>query len=295
VARVIFRVIPDSTTRLAAIQTGEIHIANRLSSEEASLLAGAANVEVISYPNDRVYYVAFKNIGNGEGTPLEDQRVRQALNYAVNRPGIIQAIFSGGASLVDSFIIPSNLGHDASVQPYAYDPEQAKALLTEAGYGDGFAISMGCPADAYVNINEVCLSVQRDLGAIGIDVTVEFKTSNSFWAEEGYGTVGPMYVDSWSSGTGEALGRLEGALIPGNYYNTWVDDTIVDLIERISTTVDRDARGALYSEIQRYMHENPPFIYLYAPQIFEAINSAVEGYAPRANEGYDLTSVSLSS
>jgi peptide/nickel transport system substrate-binding protein len=294
VERLVFRIIPDSVTRLAAIQTGEVHIVNRLSREEASLLEGSGDVNIITYPNDRVYYVAFKNIGNGVGTPLGDVRVRQALNYAVNRSGIINAIFSGGASLVDSFIISTNLGHDDSIQPYPYDVDKAKALLAEAGFADGFAISMGCPADAYVNINEVCLAVQRNLSAIGVDVTVEFKTSNSFWSEAGYGTVGPMYVDSWSSGTGEALGRLEGALIPGNYYNTWVDETIVELIGKIGTTVDREARAALYGQIQRYMHENPPFIYLYAPQIYEAVNARVQGYNPRPNEGYDLTRVGLS-
>jgi peptide/nickel transport system substrate-binding protein len=292
VERVVFRIIPEPTTRLAAIQTGEIDIANRLSIDEANLLESASNVRVISYPNDRVYYVAFKNIGNGMDTPLIDARVRQALNYAVNRQGIIDGIFGGGASLVDSFIISTNLGHDDSIQPYPYSPERARELLAEAGFGDGFSISMGCPADAYLNINDVCLAVQRDLAAVGIDLTVEFKTSNSFWSEAEYGAVGPMYVDSWSSGTGEALGRLEGALIPGNYYNTWQDDTITALIQQIASTVDRDERAALYSEIQAYMHEDPPFIYLYAPQIFEALNAAVEGYAPRANEGYDLTNVS---
>jgi len=141
----------------------------------------------------------------------------------------------------------------------------------------------------------VCLAIQRDLAAIGVDVTVEFKTSNSFWSEPGYGAVGPMYVDSWSSGTGEALGRLEGALIPGNYYNTWNDDTITALIQQIGQTVDRDARAALYSELHAYMYENPPFIYLYAPQIFEAIDARITGYNPRANEGYDLTRVGFSS
>lgn len=292
VASVVFRIIPEATTRLAAIQTGEIDIANRLSIDEATLLEGVSDINIVSYPNDRVYYVAFKNVGNGEGTPLEDQLVRQALNYAVNREGIISGIFGGGGSLVDSFVIESNLGYDATIQPYPYDPARAAELLAEAGYAEGFSISMGCPTDAYLNINDVCLAVQRDLGAIGIDLTVEFKTSNSFWSEAEYGAVGPMYVDSWSSGTGEALGRLEGALIPGNYYNTWHDDTIVDLIGQIATTVDRDERAALYAEMQAYMHDNPPFIYLYAPQIYEAVNSAVEGYMPRANEGYDLTLVS---
>lgn len=294
VAKLTYRIIPDSTTRLAAIQTGEVHIVNRLSADEVTMLEGASNVSVITYPNDRVYYVAFKNIGNGTGTPLEDVKVRQALNYAVNRPGIVEAIFAGQASLISGFNIESNLGYNPAVQPYPYDVEQAKALLSEAGYAEGFEISMGCPADAYLNINEVCLAVQRSLSNVGIDVSVEFQTSNRYWSEAGYGTVGPMYVDSWSSSTGEALGRLQGALIPGNYYNTWTDETIVDYINKITVTVDRKARAKLYSELQQYMYDNPPFIYLYAPNAFEAISNKIEGYKPRANEGYFLKAVSVS-
>jgi peptide/nickel transport system substrate-binding protein len=294
-ARVTFRIIPDSTTRLAAVQTGEVDIVNRLSVEEASILADDPNVETVSYANDRVYYVAFKNVGNGEGTPLEDPQVRQALNYAVNRPGIVQAIFSGEAELISGFTLASNLGFDPAIEPYPYDPERAKALLAEAGYAEGFATSMGCPTDAYPSINEVCLTIQRDLGAVGIDLTLEFKTSNAYWSEERYGTVGPMYVDSWSSGVGEALPRLQGALIPGNYYNTWEDATIVDYLDQLDTTIDRETRAGLYGELSQYMYDNPPFIYLYALNLFEATSARLEGYLPRANEGYYLQNVSVSS
>jgi peptide/nickel transport system substrate-binding protein len=291
VASVIFRIIPEGTTRLAAIQTGEIDIANRLSVDEASLLEGAANINIVTYPNDRVYYVAFKNIGNGVDTPIMNPLVRQALNYAINREGMIQAIFGGAAQQISGFVVSTNLGYNPEIQPYAFDPARAQELLAEAGFAEGFAISMGCPADAYTNINEVCLAIQRDLSAIGVDLTLEFKTSNSFWSEPEYGAVGPMYVDSWSSGVGEALPRLEGALIPGNYYNTWHDDELAGLIQQIQVTVDRDERAALYGDIQQMMFDNPPFIYLYQPTIFEAVNTAVEGYQPLANEGYNLTYV----
>ncbi len=292
VARLTYRVIPESSTRVAAIQTGEIDIANRLSADEAMLLEGAPGVQVISYPNDRVYYVGFKNVGNGVGTPLENQLVRQAMNYAVNREGIIRAIFSGEANLIAGFVVSSNLGFEDEPAPYPHDPEMARSLLAEAGFADGFSISMGCPADGYVNINEVCLAVQRDLGRVGIDVSLEFKTTNSYWGEAEYGALGPMYVDSWSSDIGEALPRLQGALLPGNYYNTWHDDVITDLVNQIASTVDRGERGALYAELQRYMFDNPPFIYLYQPNVFEAIRDNVTGYQPRAAEEYFLKSVS---
>lgn len=287
VQNLIFRIIGDSTTRVAAIQTGEVDIVNRLNVDEAALLEGAPGVNVISYTNDRVYYVAFKNIGNGVGTPLENALVRRALNHAVNRQGIINGIFGGEASLISGFTIPVNLGYsEVTVEPYEYDPQLAMELLAEAGFEEGFEIGMGCPTDAYTNINEVCLAVQRDLAAVGVEVALEFRTSNTFWAEPGYGTVGPMYVDSWSSAVGEALPRLEGALRPGNYYNTWEDDTILNYIDQIAVTVDRDARAGLYGELQSYMYEAPPFIYLYSLNLFEATTDRVQGYSPRANEGF---------
>ena len=294
VERLVYRVIPDASTRLAAIQTGEIHIANRLTADQVATLERLADVEVVSYLNDRVYYVGFKNIGAGVGTPLEDVRVRQALNYATNRPGIVQAIFAGQANEIAGFVVEGNLGYDPELmQPYPYDLERARELLAEAGYPDGFDIAMGCPADGYININEVCLAIQRSLAQVGVEVRVEFMTTNRYWGEPRYGGVGAMYVDSWSSEIGEALPRLQGALLPGNYYNTWEDAELEALIREIERTVDRDERAALYQEIHRRMYEDPPFIYLYQPMIFEATRANVEGYAPRAAEEYFLKGVSL--
>jgi peptide/nickel transport system substrate-binding protein len=294
VSELEFRVIPDASTRLAAVQTGEIHIANRLTPDQAMTLERAPGVEVVSYLNDRAYYVGFKNVGAGEGTPLEDARVRQALNYGADRFGIIAAIFAGQAEPIPGFVIQGNLGYDAeAMEPFPYDPERARELLTEAGYPDGFEISMGCPADGYVNINEVCLALQRTLSQIGVEVNVEFRTTNSFWSEAQYGAVGAMFVDSWSSTIGEALPRLDGALVPGNFYTAWEDEAFAEMVDRITTTVDRDERADLYVQMHEMMREDPPFIYLYQPTIFEAVSDRVQGYMPRAAEEYYLFQVSL--
>ena len=294
VSELEFRVIPDASTRLAAVQTGEIHIANRLTPDQAMTLENVDGVDVLSYLNDRRYYVGFKNVGAGVGTPLEDARVRQALNYGSDRFGIISAIFAGQAEPIPGFVIQGNLGYDAeTMEPFPYDPERARELLAEAGYPDGFEISMGCPADGYVNINEVCLALQRTLGQIGVEVNVEFRTTNSFWSQEQYGAVGAMFVDSWSSTIGEALTPLDGALRPGNYYTAWEDPRFEALIDEITTTVDRDARAELYVQVHELMRDEPPFIYLYQPTIFEAVSERVQGYAPRAAEEYYLFRVSL--
>src|SRR5262249_51349784 len=105
--------------------------------------------------------------------------------------------------------------------------------------------------------------------------------------------VGPMYVDAWASGSGEALDRLQGALTPGAFYNTWVDDKITANIKELSSTFDRDARAKQYGELQQYMFDNPPFVYLYRPTIYEAYSTKVTGYAPTLPEVFDLSPVSV--
>ncbi|MCE2489865.1 MAG: ABC transporter substrate-binding protein [Anaerolineae bacterium] len=293
VERLTFRIISDATTRMAAIQTGEVDIVTRLNTDDVVLLETNPDVNIVTYPNDRVYYVAFKNVGNGAGTALENKLVRQAMNLAVDREGIVAALFSGHGQTISGFVIPSNLGYDPSLQPYAHDPQQAMELLTEAGYPDGFEIGMGCPTDAYTNINEVCLSVQRDLGNIGIDVDLEFKSTNAYWSEAHYAATGPMYVDSWSSPNGEAFWRLEGSLTPDYYYSTWTDPAIVDSLGQIAVAVDRDSRAALYGELSHYLYDNPPYIYLYVLNLFEATTNRVTGYQPLPNETFYTNDVGV--
>jgi len=296
VAELVFRIIPDATTRLAAVQTGEIDIAPRLNADLAATLEGLDNVSVLTYPADRVYYVGFKNVGVGEGAATEDPLVRQAFNYAVDRPGIIQGLFGGEAIPISGFLIESNVGFNEAISPYPYDPARASELLAEAGYpdGEGLTMTLGCPTDAYLNINEVCLAIERNLSEIGVDVEVEFESSSSYWSEAQYGSVGLMYVDSWSAPDApEPMNRLSGALTPGNYYNTWEDDTITGLLNQLLTTMEVEEREGLYNELHAYMYENPPFVYLYAPNSFEGVASRVEGYAPNGAELYRVNGITV--
>jgi peptide/nickel transport system substrate-binding protein len=104
----------------------------------------------------------------------------------------------------------------------------------------------------------------------------------------------PLFGDSWSATIGEALPRLIGALTgDASSFSAWSDPKLIDLVNQISVTVDDDARAALYQQLQSYMRENPPFIYLYEPVTFEAIRTRVENYKPRAAEQYYLYNVDV--
>ncbi len=298
IARLVFRPIPESSTRVAAIQTGEIHIANRLSSEEAQSLLGIPDVQVVRYPVDRVYYIAFNNLTSGIGQPTEAVLVRQAMNYAVDRQAIIDALFDGFADLSTGYITPGNLGYNDSIEPYPYDPDKARELLAEAGYPDGFEIGFACPIGAYTNFEQVCEAVAGYFQEVGITLEggeIQFMESGQYWDLEANKELPPLFGDSWSTADGEALNRLIGAVLADSSYAAWAEPTIDDYIAQIRVEVDPVARAALYSELHQYMYDNPPFIYLYEPNTFEAINAAVQNYHPRAAENYYLKEVFLAS
>jgi len=290
---VSFRPIPESATRVAAVQTGEVDIVTRLSAEEAQSLLGAEDVKIIKYPVARVYYIAFNNLTTGLDQPTMDAKVRQALNYAVDVDLIIDALFDGFAEPATGYVVAGELGY-GNVEPFGYDPDKALSLLEEAGYPNGFAMDMACPVGAYTHFEEVCEAVVGYLEDVGIDVSLDLMESGQYWDLEANKELPPLFGDSWSAAGGEAFRRLTGALGGMDAsYSAWSDPQIDALLEEIQATPDQDDRAALYGELQVYMQEDPPFIYLYQPVQFEAINTRVQGYQPLLFEGYDLCDVFL--
>jgi peptide/nickel transport system substrate-binding protein len=288
VQNLIFRPIPESSTRVAAVQTGEVDVVQRLTSEEAQSLLGVPNVKVIRYPAARIYYIAFNNLTTGEGQPTEDPLVRQAMNYAVDVDAIIDALFEGYAQPASGYVASSEMGYGV-VEPFGYDPDKAKELLAEAGYADGFQMDFACPAGAYAFFEQVCEAVQGYLSDVGIETELEIMESGHYWDLEAAKELPPLFGDSWSSVYGEAYNRLYGAL--GGWdasYSAWSDPKIDEMLAAIAQAVDFDEREKLYQDLQVYMQEDPPFIYLYQPMAFEAINTRVQNYTPRAAEDYYL-------
>jgi peptide/nickel transport system substrate-binding protein len=294
VQNLIFRPIPESSTRVSAIQAGEIDIVTRLSSEEAQTLKGTKGVAVIQYPVDRVYYITFNNLTTGKGLPTENPLVRQAMNYAVDMDAIVDSLFNGFGRPSTGFVTPGNLGFDTSIKPFGYNPDKARALLGQAGYPNGFKMDFACPAGAYTNFEQVCEAIQGFLSEVGITANLQIMESGKYWDLEAKKELPPLFGDSWSETTGEALPRLKGALGGMNAsYSAWSDPEIDRLLDAIGKTMDDGTRAKLYVDLQRYMQANPPFIYLYEPVTFEAMNAKVKNYRPRAYENYFLKATDI--
>ncbi|WP_083914349.1 ABC transporter substrate-binding protein [Alkalispirochaeta alkalica] len=292
--RVIYRPIPEASTRMAAIQTGQVDIVSRLTHEQAEALESVSGVTVVTYPIDRVFYIAFNNLTSGVGEPTEDARVRRAMNYAVDRQAIIDSLFGGRARLATGLMTESNLGYNHSIEPYPYDPDKARQLLAEAGYPEGFSIGFAAPSGAYTNFEQVAEAVQGYLADVGIRADLDIMESGRFWDLEGEKQLPPLFGDSWSERSGESLPRLRGALDGWDAsFSAWSDPEIDRYLDLISVTIDQNERAQLYKDLHSYMYQDPPFIYLYVPETFEATRDNVVDYRPRAAEDYFLMFTTL--
>lgn len=294
VDKVIYRPIPDSSTRYSALINDEIDIVQSLTPEQVKSVEQEEGVTLITYPHDRVYYITFNNMTTGVGTPIEDKLVRQAMSYAVDYDAIVERIFEGYAERTAGLVVPGNLGYDPSIEPYPYDPEKAKELLAEAGYPDGFAIEMAGPSETYTNFEQVLQAVAGYWGDIGIEVDLQFMESGRFWGLEAERQLPPLFGDSWSSSMGEAFPRLVGSVGGEDAsYAAWLDPVLVDMVREVQLTADQAERAKVYTRILQYMHDDPPFVYLYQPTAFEATRNRVQGYKPRVSEQYYLKGVSI--
>ena len=131
VKRAIFRMMPDPTVRVAALKTGEVHIAQAVGPHLAPSLARDRNLQVKSVEGTRVYCIEL----NCARPPFSDVRVRRAVNHAIDWETIAKTLYAGGATRLATAFLPSGFGFNPNVAPYSYDPQKARSLLAEAGYG----------------------------------------------------------------------------------------------------------------------------------------------------------------
>lgn len=136
--QLVFRVIPEAADRVAALQAGEVDIICNIPTTQAEYLESLDGISVVGQPSTRVVWLQFNLVGGP--TPLDDVRVRQAINYAVDRDALIAGVLDGYAVKVASISTPEYEGYDPNVQGYTYDVEKAKQLMADAGYADGFDI-----------------------------------------------------------------------------------------------------------------------------------------------------------
>ncbi|MGO1589412.1 MAG: glutathione ABC transporter substrate-binding protein, partial [Alkalibacterium gilvum] len=194
---ITFRVVPEGSTRLADLETGAVHVSDPISPSDMSRVENTSGVRVNQQPSVSLSYIGF----NAEKEPYDNKLVRQALSKAIDKDTIIEGIYQGIGLPATSPLAPDVFGYDEDVSGLEYNVEEAKELLAEAGYEDGFSTTL------WTNDNQdridIATNVQAQLQEIGVDVEIEIVEWGAYLENTAAGEH-DMFILGWSTVTGDA-------------------------------------------------------------------------------------------
>jgi len=264
---IVFRPITDANTRIAEMMAGGIDVLLETPPDNVAVFREDPNFTVHETVGPHVWYL----ILNTRSGPFADKRVRQAVNYAVNKQGIVDNILQGTAEVAAGPIPPAfDWATDPGVAPYPYDPDRARALLAEAGVTQAdltFLVTEG--GSGMLDPVQMATAIQADLAAVGLAARIETYEWNSYLARvnEGLEGKGDMAEMAWMTNDPDTLPFLtlhsnavpqEGGFNSGYYANPQLDA----LLDQARTAIDEEERADLYREVQGLVHEEAPWLFV---------------------------------
>ena len=255
VKRIVMRVIPDESTRLAALKRGEIDIALSIRAELAEEVQRTPGLTLKAPVGSAPYWLYFPEQWDAK-SPWHDVRVRQAAALAIDRKTINQALTLGFSHLTNS-VFPENFEYYWQPPPPVYDPEQARHLLAEAGFPSGFDAGSYTCDSSYANLGEAVLN---NLAAVGIRARLRPLERASFFA--GYGDKKFRNIIQGASGAfGNLPTRLEAFVVKGGTYAYGNYPELDEMFARQVSELDRAKREELLFKMQQIVHDKV----IYAP------------------------------
>ncbi|MEO4055465.1 ABC transporter substrate-binding protein [Solibacillus sp. CAU 1738] len=292
--KVIFRSIPDNSARLNALNAGEIDLADGINPSDGKGIEANSALQLIERPSMNIGYLGLTNTRK----PFDNVLVRQAVNYAINKQGIVDAFFEGRAQVAKNPMPPSISGYNDEVEPYPYDPEKAKALLAEAGY-DGAPIelwAMPVPRPYMPDGAKVAEVIQKNLEDVGIPskiVTFEWAT----YLEKTKNGEADAFMLGWTGDNGDADNFIYTLLdkdnIGSNNYAYYSNDKVHDLLIAAQSETDENVRIDLYKQAQVIIHEDAPWVPLAHSTPLLAAKAEVKGFLPHPTGSDRLLNVSI--
>src|SRR5437899_1048334 len=181
VDRVVYRPIVEDQARLTELLTGSLDLIVGVPPDFVGQLEGNPRVTLLRQVGAHVWYLGVNN----QKKPFDDRRVRQALNFAVNKEAIVRDVLKGTGSLSRGPVLPNTWGADTALKAYPYDPERARKLLTEAGYPSGFSTTLWVPESGSGMQSPVAMStvIQSNLKAVGVNVALQTREWGTFLAK----------------------------------------------------------------------------------------------------------------
>ena len=305
--QLIFKVIPDTSARLLALEVGEIQGMEYPDPNDFDRIKDNSDLVLMSEPGMNVGYMAMNtgygyidDNGNGirdpgEGpdkTPgylevLTKKKVRQAINYAIDKKSIVDNLYLGTASVAKNGMPPFMLGYNDDIQDYEYNPAKAKQLLAEAGYPNGFEVQlyvMPVSRPYMFDPPKIGEAIQSYLGAVGIDVSI-YQVDWGTYLQETESGMHNMCLLGWTGDNGDPDNFMNVLYGPnsanigaaGNYAFILRED-LQDALTAAVRTYDVNERARYYKLAQEIIHEEAGWVYIAHANQNLAFRKNVKGY-----------------
>lgn len=258
-----YRLVGDKTSRIQGLLSGQVDLITGLHVDDVAILE-TQGFAVSVRTNPQVKSIALPNVLHEDGHPLEDVRVRQAMNYAVDKKSIAKFIMFDYAEVASQGVTSATIGFNPNLEPYSYNPERARALLAEAGYPNGFAMNIEVATDTTTPDSLMYQKVEQDLESIGIDVTlraIPFSDYSSKYATSEWGDADAFNL-IWNNSA------FQDPIRPIEYFSClranpfFCVPELVEPIKRSNAEIDSGKRDLLLQSIMAELHALAPAIWL---------------------------------
>ena len=292
---VSFLAVPENTTRMALVESGEAHVAVRVPPQDIMRLDALDDVTVENVSSLRTIYIYF----NHTLEPFTDPRVRQAFNYAVNKQDIADFVLGGAVRPSDAAIAPGIFGY-TDVGGYPYDPERARELLAEAGYEDGFSFSvLTFTGDEYATVGQL---MQQMFADVGLEMRLN-PTERGALVDAIFQPFESTELEASLVGNAVRTGDADQALTVSYYSESWPpaannwsfysNERVDELIEAGRRTGDVEERRAIYAEAQEIIWNDAPWVYLVSPDNVAGVADELSGVFYMPDRSVDARGASL--
>jgi peptide/nickel transport system substrate-binding protein len=280
ISRVTFRFIPEFSARLAALLSGEIDIMKDVPPHAVDAVERSGRAKVRAAVSSRINYLALVNLKPG---PMQDLRVRRAMNHAVDVDELITQVLKGRATRICGPLSPANVDF-ARVECYPHDPARAQALFKEAGIDPAkLQLTLDTPSGRYPLDKDVSLAIAAQLQRVGVKVNVVVNEWGTHLDKIKNRNTGDMFFLGWGPSV-FGQGVIEPLFQSSQTYSSYGNNKVIDdKIARAITIVDPKGRAAAYAELHQLIRDEAPWVPLWQQHDLYGVASHVE-WTPRADE-----------
>lgn len=285
IKKVRIRTIVEQAPRVAALRSGQVHVAKDMPPEEVDAINQSGRARVGRAVSNRVPFYFFTT----EVEPFNDKRVRQAINYAANVQGVIDAVLLGNGHRIATVLPLWCFGYDPSIQPYPHDPEKAKELLAEAGYPDGIDIQIWHIQGRYPKDKEVAEAMAQEMAKANIRCTPELRELSVLTDLQKEKATPGLIFASWGNWIFDAdntfvpLFGMESHEQFGDWRRPYGNEELEEILQEARVELDVEKRKELYTKAQEFFIDEAPALFMYQLVDIYGIDNWVK-WKPRHDE-----------